>query len=173
MTDALIFGAVFLVLVLTTQLGNRRHTLLLTVSPFVTSTIIGVLVLATGEHHYRPADAVMALLGVAFGLLAGAGLNATMRVRRDPETTHLRTQAGLAYLAVWLLVLVARVCFIAALENSPGFAGWFGRLLVSTATTPDGVSAFFLLMALTMVITREVGVLVRGRRIPASAGRAG
>ncbi|GAA4538750.1 DUF1453 domain-containing protein [Amycolatopsis samaneae] len=170
MTDALIFAGILLVLVFTTQIGRRRHTVFLTVMPFISSTVIGVLVLGTGEHHYEPADLAMGALGIGIGLLAGLALTRAMAVWRDPGTGKLYTRGGLGYLAIWLVVLIGRLVFIYALEHSHSFAAWFGDLLVSTHTTPDGVTAFFLLMALIMVVTREIGVLVRGRgleRVPA------
>ncbi|MFD9896303.1 DUF1453 domain-containing protein [Amycolatopsis sp. NPDC059027] len=165
MTDALIFAAILLVVVFSTQIGRRRHTVFLAVAPFISSAVIGVLALGTGQHHYEPADAAFAAIGVLLGLLVGLALNGTMVVWRDPDSAKLYTRAGLAYLAIWLVVLVGRIVFIYALENSPSFAAQFGRLLVSTHTSPDGVAAFFLLMALAMVISREVGVLLRSRRL--------
>jgi hypothetical protein len=171
MSDALIFGAVFLVLVLATQIGRRRHTVLLAVMPFFTSTTIGVLAIATGQHHYQPADIGLGLAGAAIGVLAGCGLNRCMAVWRDPATNRLYTRAGAAYLGIWLAVLLGRTAFVAALEYSHPFEAWFGGVLESTGTTPDGVSAFFLLMALVMVITRETGVLLRARTAPAADPR--
>ncbi|WP_019202289.1 hypothetical protein [Tsukamurella sp. 1534] len=167
MTDALIVGAIFVAIVLTTQIGYRRHTTLLAVMPFVTSAIIGYLILGTGEHHYVSGDGALAIAGAAAGVMFGLALNPVMDVRRDPERGgRLYTRAGWAYLGIWLLVLGGRCVFVAALERSPAFATRFGEFLDAVHGGPDGVGAFFLLAALGMSLTREVAILVRARRIP-------
>ncbi|NMD57671.1 MULTISPECIES: hypothetical protein [Tsukamurella] len=167
MTDALIVAAIFLTLVLTTQLGTRRHTIFLAVMPFVTSAVIGYLVLGTGSHRYASGDGALIAAGIVAGVAAGLALNATMEVRRDPRRgDHLVTRAGGPYLAIWLVVLLGRCAFVVALEHAPGFAARFATFLTNVHGSPDGVAAFFLCTALAMSLMREITILVRGHRIP-------
>ncbi|TWS23625.1 DUF1453 domain-containing protein [Tsukamurella sputi] len=172
MTDALIVAAIFLTLVLTTQLGTRRHTVFLAVMPFVTSAVMGYLVLGSGHHQYASGDGTLVAAGIAFGAACGLALNAVMAVERDPRRgRHLVTRAGVPYLGIWLVVLLGRCAFIAALEHSQSFAIRFGGFLERIHGSADGVAAFFLLAALAMSLTREITILVRGRRIPLPQGR--
>ncbi len=167
MGEALIVGAIFLVIVLTTQVGVRRHNLFLAVTPFVTSTVMGYLVLGLGPHHYAAGDPGIAAAGAVIGAFFGLCLSWTMTLYRDPARDgRLYTRGGVAYLAIWLFVLVGRIAFVAGLEQSRPLAGWFGQLLDRLHGSPDGVGAFFLLMALGMSVTRETALLLRARRIP-------
>ncbi|MEV7554651.1 hypothetical protein AB0N89_33960 [Amycolatopsis sp. NPDC089917] len=171
MTDALIVGAIFLIIVLITQIGVRPHNLFLAAMPFVTSVVMGYLVLGLGSHRYASGDPGIAAAGVAIGVFFGLCLNRAMTLYRDPHRNgRLYTRGGAVYLAIWLFVLVGRIAFIAALEHSPSFAVSFGRLLDRLDGSPDGVGAFFLLMALAMSVTREIALLSRARRIPRPDG---
>ncbi|QWF84631.1 DUF1453 domain-containing protein [Amycolatopsis sp. CA-230715] len=173
MTDALVFSGIFLVLVLTTQIGRRRHSALLAVMPFVSSAVIGGLVIFTGKHDYHLADFVCAVVGAAIGVAVGLGLSKTMAVYRDPGTAKLYTRAAFPYLAIWLVVLVVRIVFVWLLENVHSFAVSFGEFMVDNGIGQDGVALFFLMMALAMVLTREVSVLLRAPKavaaVPAAA----
>lgn len=173
MSDAVIIGAIFLVVVLTTQVGVRRHNLFLAVMPFVTSAVMGYLVLGLGPHHYASGDLGIAAAGAVVGAVFGLCLNGTMTLYRDPARNgRLYTRGGVTYLAIWLFVLVGRIVFVAALEHSRPFAVSFGQFLDRLHGSPDGVGAFFLIMALGMSITRETALLLRARRIPRAAPAA-
>lgn len=173
MGDAVIIGAIFLVVVLTTQVGVRRHNLFLAVMPFVTSAVMGYLVLGLGPHHYASGDLGIAAAGAVVGAVFGLCLNGTMTLHRDPaRNDRLYTRGGVTYLAIWLFVLVGRIAFVAALEHSRPFAVSFGQFLDRLHGSPDGVGAFFLIMALGMSITRETALLLRARRIPRAAPAA-
>ena len=172
MKDALLFGALFLSIVLLTQIGTRRHNLFWTVMPFISSTTIGGVVVLTGVHHYRlPGDVWTAVVGAVIGVGLGVALSTVMRVfRRDGK---LYVRSAWAYLAIWLVVLAARSVFVWLLENVPSFATGVGKFMARNGIGPDGVMLFFVLMALAMAISREVAVLVKAQRIkPRSATRS-
>jgi hypothetical protein len=172
MKDALLFGALFLGIVLVTQIGTRRHNLFWTLMPFVSSGTIGGLVIFTGVHHYQlPGDAWTAATGALIGVGVGALLATVMRVfRRDGK---LYVRSAWAYLAIWLVVLAARSVFIWLLENVPSFATGVGKFMARNGIGPDGVMLFFVLMALAMSISREVAILVKAYRLnPRSATRS-
>lgn len=95
MSDAVIIGAIFLVVVLTTQVGVRRHNLVLAVMPFVTSAVMGYLVLGLGPHHYASGDLGIVVAGTVIGAVFGLCLNRTMTLYRDPARNgRLYTRAG-------------------------------------------------------------------------------
>ncbi|MFD2468947.1 DUF1453 domain-containing protein [Amycolatopsis silviterrae] len=164
MTDALIMGGILLALVLFTQVGRRRHNLVMGIMPFVSCTVIGVLYFTGGIAITAP-NVVSGLVGAVLGAIAGAGLIATTRVERSPVTGRVQTWAGWPYLLIWLVVLVGRLVFVWAVENVRPFAVQVGEFLVSTQVDKDGVGLFFVLMALAMVAVRAGGVLWRSRRL--------
>lgn len=165
MNDALIFSGFFLTLVLATQIGRRRHYAALAVMPFVSCVAIGTLVIGTGSHTYTVEDVVAGSVGAVAGIAIGIALKATMLVYRSPTNAKLYTRAGVTYLAIWLAVLLARIAFVWLMQNSPSFASQVGEFLATNDLNGDGIALFFLLMALSMVLTREVGVLIRAARI--------
>lgn len=164
MKDALLFGALFLSIVLLTQIGTRRHNLFWTVMPFISTGTIGALVVFTGVHHYQlPGDAVTGIVGAGIGVAVGLTATTVMRVfRRDGK---LYVRSAWAYLAIWFAVLAARTIFIWLLENVPSFATSVGKFLARNDIGPDGVMLFFVLMALAMSVSREIGVLLKAHRL--------
>ncbi|MFB9929314.1 DUF1453 domain-containing protein [Amycolatopsis halotolerans] len=164
MTDALIMGGILLALVLFTQVGRRRHNLVMGIMPFVSCTVIGVLYFTGGISLTGP-NVAAGLVGAGVGAVAGAGLIATTRVERSPVTGRVQTWAGWPYLLIWLAVLVGRLVFVWAVENVHSFAAKVGEFLVSAQLDEDGVGLFFVLMALAMVAVRAGGVLWRARRL--------
>ena len=58
-------------------------------------------------------EVLLALSGAALGLIAGF----LMRVERDETTGQLFTRAGVAYAALWIIVLGGRLAFAWAATN--------------------------------------------------------
>jgi len=153
MTDALILSGILLAIVLFTHVGRHKVRIVLLVLPFLTCGTIGYLVLA--DMNVTTPNLMAAVVGTAAGVAVGLGLVALTRV----EGPYSR--AGRGYLALWLAVLVGRLIFIYAIEHSRSFAVSVGRFLVDTGIDEDGVAAFFVAMALVMVLVRTVGVWVK------------
>src|SRR4051794_38705130 len=152
MTDALILSGILLAIVLLTHVGRHKVRILLLVLPFLTCGTIGYLVLA--DMNVTTPNLVAGVVGTAVGIAVGLGLVALTRV----EGAYSR--AGWGYLALSLAVLVGRLVFIYAIEHSRSFAVSVGRFMGHTGIDEDGVAAFFVAMALVMVLVRTVGVWV-------------
>ncbi|HEX4222618.1 MAG TPA: DUF1453 domain-containing protein [Pseudonocardiaceae bacterium] len=162
MTDALILSGILLGMVLLTQIGRHRHNLFLGLMPFVTCTTIGVLIFQGGISA-TTANIVAGVVGMAIGLVVGIGLVATTRVERVGGRVY--TKAGWPYLAIWLVVLLGRLAFIWAVEHVHWFTAQVGEFMFHAGISQDGVTLFFVLMALTMVVVRAGVILVRSRRL--------
>lgn len=162
MTDALIMGAILLVMVLLTQVGRHRHNLILGISPFVTCSVIGVLYFSSGFSETTP-NVLAGVVGTAIGLAVGIGLATTTTL--EWADGRVWTKAGWPYLAIWLAVLLGRLLFIWSVEHVHPFAAWVGEFMFHTGLSDDGIGLFFVLMALTMVVVRAASVLVRTRRL--------
>ena len=109
-------------------------------------------------------------LATIAGLLGGAAAMGLMRVYRSPRTGKAVSRAGYGYAALWVVIIGARAAF------SYGSAHWFGPQLghwmISNAVTVNALTDSLLLMAITMTLTRTLGLAVRAGRIrrqPATA----
>ncbi|MFD8708569.1 hypothetical protein ACFV1W_39320 [Kitasatospora sp. NPDC059648] len=164
MKDALFLSGILITIVLFTQVGRHRFGIFKLLMP------LGLVAwFAYDMLHNLKATApnlTSAGVGIAIGVAVGTGLLYTMRIDHDPKSGKTYTKAGIAYLSIWLLVLAGRLGFIWTLENNDSFRADFGKWTVEQQIDPDGVAAFFVLMAMAMVLTRTVGVAVRWLRRP-------
>jgi len=167
MRDALILSGVLLAIVLFTHIGRHRVNIVLLVLPFITSALVGWGALY--DLHLTTPNMMASLVGIGGGALIGAGLLLSSRVEWDTEKQRAVTRCGWIYLVIWLIVLVGRLIFTYELEHNATFAQKFGKFLMDTQIDPGGVSAFFVTMALTMVIVRTIGVWVGKVRVTPSA----
>lgn len=108
------------------------------------------------------------LAGAAAGILGGLAALALTRVYRNRRTGKPASSAGWAYGLLWTLVIGARAAF------SYGAVHWFPAQLtawcqahqVTGAAITDGL----IFMAVTMVLTRTLGLGVRAAALPANRG---
>ncbi|MFB6824914.1 hypothetical protein ACFCXA_25425 [Streptomyces virginiae] len=106
-------------------------------------------------------------LGILVGGIIGYFLMTKMVVYRNPQKKYkVYTKAGWAYLFIWIAVLVFRTTFLLLLENSPWFSEKFGTFMVNNDLGSEGIAAFFVLMAMTMVGYRTVVCLIRSFKLP-------
>ena len=101
-------------------------------------------------------------LGACFAAPGSRGpdLLGEIKVRRDRDG-RLVTIAGRPYAAVWTLALALRLGF------AYGSTHWFTRQIASFSTAHHVPSATygtaFVIMVLTMIVARTIGVVLRGR----------
>lgn len=169
MRDALMLSGVLLAIVLFTQVGRHEFGIVKILLPLALVVFVGWDVLR-GMSITTP-NVLAAAIGTAIGLGIGFGLLATMRVERDHAKGKSRTRAGLPYLLIWLVVLLGRLVFIWALENVDSFGRGVAKFLVENSIEPRGLAAFFVLMAMTMVLVRTVGTWVRSARLSSGGDR--
>ncbi|WP_327326569.1 hypothetical protein OG735_31835 [Streptomyces sp. NBC_01210] len=164
MLDALFLSGILITIVLTTQVGRHRFGVLKLLMPLGLVAYFAYDML----HNLKATqpNLTSAGVGIAIGAAIGVGLLYTMRVENDAATGKTYTRAGWSYLAIWMAVLVGRLSFIWSLENIDSFRADFGKWTVEQQIDPDGVAAFFVLMAMAMVLVRTVGVAIRWMRRP-------
>jgi hypothetical protein len=163
MRDAVILSGILVVIVLATQAGRHRLGAIKLLAPLGLVGYVAFVVIS-GLAFTTP-NLLTAGIGTAIGLAIGVGLMLTMSLVRDPANRKLYTRAGLPYVAIWLAVLVLRLAFIWAVENITSFGQDVGTFLMDNEIDVEAVTAFFVLMAMTMVLVRTLGVAVRGARM--------
>lgn len=175
MKEALELSALLFTIVLLTQVGRHRFEWIKT---SLSSGFAGYLFWDTCDRTEATGpNATAALLGVALGALIGYAMMRKMTVCREGKKNKVYSRAGWAYLGIWFAVLIPRTCFLLALENWDWFSEEFGQFMVKVSLDDDGVAAFFVLLAATMVAYRVLVCLYRVRQLPprdgggAAAGR--
>lgn len=151
------------VFVVGTQVGRRE--------PNAQRLIIPVVIVGAFGFKYLKAlpsggtAQLLVLGGVALGIVFGLLSLTMIRVEKDPASHRLVTIAGLSYVALWTVALVARLGF------AYGSTHWFKSDLASfsiqhhvPATT---YATAFVLWVLLMILIRTIGVVVRAQEVGA------
>lgn len=107
-------------------------------------------------------DGQLELLGLVVGVLLGTAAALTVRVRRDGD--RVLATAGLAFIAIWVVVIGGRVLFAYGAEH------WFARGIGEFSrshliTGADAWTAAFVIMALAMVVSRLAVTGIRAARV--------
>jgi hypothetical protein len=162
-SDYLLYTGLFIA-ILATQLGTRhpdgkRLLLPVAITAGIGAKYLKALPAGSAAH-------LLELAGLAAGLLFGFASVALIKVRRDPGDGHLVTIAGWPYAAVWTLALALRLGF------AYGSTHLFTRQIASFSAAHHVPSATygtaFVIMVLTMIVVRTIGVILRGRAAGAS-----
>jgi len=145
--------------VLITQLGRHTLTWRRMLLPLVVVALVGRQYLQTipavgGDLDF---EILCAVFGTACGVLA-AGL---VSLQRDPASGRISTKAGIAYAALWVVVLGGRLGFAYLATN--GWSAQVRQFSIDHAITAGAWTAAFVLMALAMVLARTL--VVGGRAL--------
>jgi hypothetical protein len=152
------------VFVVGTQVGRRKPNAQRLIIPVIIVGAFGFKYLKSVPSGTTPGLLIAGgvVLGIVFGLLSLM----LIRVEKDPETGRLVTIAGLAYVLLWAVALVARLGF------AYGSTHWFRSDLASFSIqhrVPGTTYATaFVLWVLVMIVIRTVGVVVRAHRVGAT-----
>jgi hypothetical protein len=143
--------------IIVTQVG--RH-------PFTLHRFLLPVLIAGGVAYYYlqgvattsgalDVEIILSLAGVAFGIVAAM----LIQVERNPQTGQVVMQAGLTYAALWIAVFGGRLAFAWAATNV--WHHQIGQFSVAHALTGNAWTNAFVLMAVTMVLARTIGVGAR------------
>lgn len=144
--------------VIATQMGRRRLSLRRLLLPFLAVGIVGYHYLHSiptvgGDLDF---EFSLSLAGALCGILA-AGI---MNVERDEQTGRIVTQAGVTYAALWVIVFGGRLAFAWAASHI--WSHQVAQFSVQHQITGSAAwTAAFVLMALSMVLTRTAVVALR------------
>jgi hypothetical protein len=148
---ALISGAIFAV-VMTSQYGRRAFTARSLIRPVAMIAAFGYFYLK-GMPFGSHGDLAAYGVAVVLGLLFGAAATVATRVERDADGT-IKTVCGPAFAGIWLLAVVLRLGFIWTVDNVEVAREHFGTFMFAHQISLDAIAPFFVIWALTMVISR-------------------
>ncbi|AGL20088.1 hypothetical protein [Actinoplanes sp. N902-109] len=140
-----------LALTLTTALGTHEFSGKRLLRPLL--IVAGVAALYLHSFPTAGNDVPLVLSFVGLGLILGIGSGLLVRVHRDTSTGKILTTAGAGFAALWTAVTAGRVLFIYGANH------WFAEGIATFSrdhliTGADAWTAAFVLLALTMVVSR-------------------
>ena len=154
-----IINLVVLGAVLEADLGRRKITRRRLLRPLI---ILAIVILVYVRGIGAGADSLLIELafagaGVALGFAAGS----IFRLFRAADGTSY-SQAGLAYAALWIAVVAARLAFVYAAFHSRQLDVWLFTHRISGVA----LTAALIFMAAGMLLTRTARLYVRAGRLP-------
>lgn len=146
------------VFIVATQVGRREPNVQRLIIPLV---IVGVF----GFRYLKsfPSGGTGLLLvvgGIALGIVFGLLALTMIRVEKDPETARLVTIAGVSYVVLWTIALVARLGF--AFGSTHWFRSDLASFSIQHHIPSDTYATAFVLWVSLMILIRTIGVVVRG-----------
>lgn len=168
LVQAAVIGGSIFVAVMASQLGRRDLSWHKVVYPLISVGAFGWFYLEDAPTATHGEWSLYAI-GIALGLVFGAVATLTTRMELDTVTGKVMTTCGLGFLVTWLVALAARLAFIWSANHVSSVHTEVGELMVRHQVEVSALAPFFVLWALTMVVSRIAVVLLRARRLRAVA----
>lgn len=164
---ALISGGIFAVVMLS-QFGRRELVTKDLLRPVALTVAIGYFYLkdmpftTSGEWDLYGAALVL-------GLLFGAIATIVTRLEVDAVGGRVMTVCGTGFVVVWVVAVAARLGFIFSVDHIGWVHEHVGLFMMQHGIEVDAIAPFFVIWALTMVISRVAAVQLRARALRAEA----
>ncbi len=148
--------AVFAAVVLT-RIGRHRYTRrqrVLTLAVVAILAVKYVRNMPTSGHN-----GVLEVACIALGAVFGLAMLAVTSVEHDQTDGQIWVRAGLAYLALWVIMLGSRIAF------AYSATGWaradIGRFFASHQLSGSAITPAFVLMTIGCLVVVTIGIAIR------------
>ena len=151
------------VFVVGTQVGRRQPNAQRLIIPVVIVGAFGFKYLKSIPSGTTPE--LLIALGIVLGIVFGLLSLLLIRVEKDPDTGRLVTIAGLPYVLLWTVALVARLGF--AFGSTHWFKSDLASFSIQHRVPSSTYAAGFVLWVMVMILIRTIGVVFRAHQIGA------
>lgn len=159
-SSVLVELAIFLVINLYSQIGKRTVNFYRFILPIAVALFKG-----NQYFHTIPtggSNLIAIFICMAAGILFGGLLVMTTKIGQD-TTGKYYIQAGIPYFIVWVLSLGTRLGLAYYAEHNPAAVGQF---FISHHLNPSIIGPAFIIMMITMLVVRIIGIIARIKLIP-------
>lgn len=162
LTQAEMINGIVLAVTLHSDLGSHKKVgAFRLLRPLLTSAAIVPLFIDPLVKHGN--GLAVELAGVAAGLLGGLIATSLMRVYTSPRTGKPVSAAGWGYALLWIIIVGARAFF--SYGSSHLFSHQLDTWCVAHQVTGDAITNGLIFMAITMVLTRTLGLGARAAMV--------